>query len=88
MAADAWSQTLLPAHLQAIAQCWNEALGKAPMAERVKLTNFLSQLRSHFPRWKGAHVSPMLRSRLVTHLSIKLGNYHRSIAGERFSAEE
>lgn len=53
MATDAWSQTLLPAHQKAIAQCWTEALGKAPMDERVKLVNFLSQLRAHFPGWRG-----------------------------------
>ena len=53
MAVDAWSQTLLPAHLSAVAQCWNEALCKAPIVERVRLVNFLLHLRAHFPRWRG-----------------------------------
>ncbi|THG99764.1 hypothetical protein EW026_g2637 [Hermanssonia centrifuga] len=51
-AVDTWSQTLLPAHFEAIARCWNEALSKSPISERVKLVSFLSQLRSHFPAWR------------------------------------
>ena len=54
-AVDAWSQTLLPAHLDVIARCWNEALSKAPVSERVKLVSFLLQLHSHFPTWRGKH---------------------------------
>ncbi|KAH9951250.1 hypothetical protein B0H21DRAFT_272251 [Amylocystis lapponica] len=49
---DTWSSTLLPAHFDAIALCWNEALAKSPISERVKLVSFLTQLRSHFPTWR------------------------------------
>lgn len=48
-----WSQTLLPAHHEAITLCWNEALNKAPIAERSRLVHFLLQLRPHFPFWRG-----------------------------------
>lgn len=50
---DTWSQSLLPAHFEAISLCWNESLAKAPIAERVKLVSFLVQLHSHFPTWRG-----------------------------------
>ncbi|TFY77906.1 hypothetical protein EWM64_g6106 [Hericium alpestre] len=52
---DAWSQTLLPAHFDAISACWNECLSKAPIADRVKLLAFLIQLQPHFPilSWEG-----------------------------------
>lgn len=52
VAGDAWSQTLLPAHFEAITNCWNEALVKAPVSERVKLINFLIKLQSLFPSWR------------------------------------
>ncbi|KAF4603665.1 hypothetical protein EYR38_004080 [Pleurotus pulmonarius] len=45
-------RTLLPAHLSAVALCWNEALMKAPMAERVGFTSFFIELHSHFPEWQ------------------------------------
>ncbi len=54
VATDAWAQTLQPAHLQAIALCFNEALSRAPVADRLKLVSFLITLRTHFPTWKGA----------------------------------
>lgn len=50
---DTWSQSLLPAHFEAISLCWNESLAKAPIVERVKLVSFLVQLHSHFPTWRG-----------------------------------
>ncbi|KAI0079929.1 hypothetical protein K474DRAFT_1638767 [Panus rudis PR-1116 ss-1] len=50
--AETWSQTLLPAHLDAIAMCWDEALSKAPISDRVKLVSFLLQLHPHFPAWR------------------------------------
>jgi len=53
LAVDTWSQALLPAHLEAISLCWNEALTTAPIAGRVKLVAFLIQLHPHFPAWKG-----------------------------------
>ncbi|KAI0797914.1 hypothetical protein C8Q75DRAFT_845203 [Abortiporus biennis] len=51
-AVETWSQSLLPGHLEAIALCWNEALNKIPVVERIKLVSFLLQLHSHFPTWK------------------------------------
>ena len=55
IAVDTWSRTLLPPHFEAITNCWNEALLKAPMSERVKLVNFLICLHSRFPGWKGMY---------------------------------
>ncbi|KAI0302159.1 hypothetical protein BC826DRAFT_987563 [Russula brevipes] len=52
VAVDTWSQTLLPAHFEAISNCWDEALVKAPVSERLKLVNFLIRLHSLFPRWR------------------------------------
>ncbi|KAF9464728.1 hypothetical protein BDZ94DRAFT_1255766 [Collybia nuda] len=52
VAANAFSSTLLPAHLDAISLCWNEFLAKAPIGERTKLVSFLIQLHPHFPTWK------------------------------------
>lgn len=54
MSVQSSSTALLPAHLEVISQCWDEALSKAPIAERVRLISFLIQLRPHFPSWKGA----------------------------------
>ncbi|KAH7926319.1 hypothetical protein BV22DRAFT_1063234 [Leucogyrophana mollusca] len=51
-AVDTWSQTLLPAHLEAISACWNEALPTLPVLERVRLISFLIQLHPHNPSWK------------------------------------
>lgn len=72
LAADTWSQTLLPAHFDAIARCWNDALAKAPMSERVKLVTFLAQLRSHFPSWKGM-VLVTVRDALLINLQYLVG---------------
>lgn len=52
VAVDGFSSTLLPAHFEAIAQCWSEAIAKAPISERVRLVSFLIQLHPHFPRWQ------------------------------------
>ncbi|KAI0324520.1 hypothetical protein GY45DRAFT_1288775 [Cubamyces sp. BRFM 1775] len=52
LAVDTWVQTLLPAHFEAIALCWNEALVKSPISDRAKLVSFLNQLRPHFPQWR------------------------------------
>ncbi|OBZ75571.1 hypothetical protein A0H81_04216 [Grifola frondosa] len=52
LSVDTWAQTLLPDHFNAITLCWNEALVKSPIADRVKLISFLNQLRSHFPNWR------------------------------------
>lgn len=54
MAVETWTQTLLPVHFDAIGVCWTEALNKVPVTERVRLISFLTQLRPHFPTWKGA----------------------------------
>jgi hypothetical protein len=35
--------------------CWNEALVKAPVAERVRLINFLIRLHALFSGWRGTH---------------------------------
>ncbi|KAG5220464.1 Protein kinase delta type [Salix suchowensis] len=51
------SRTLLPTHLLAIALCWDEALMKAPMSERVGITSFLIELHSHFPEWQRMSLS-------------------------------
>lgn len=51
------SRTLLPTHLLAVALCWNEALMKAPMSERVGITSFLIELHSHFPEWQRMSLS-------------------------------
>lgn len=55
IAVDIWSRTLLPPHFEAITNCWNEALFKASMSERVKLVNFLIRLHSLFPGWRGMY---------------------------------
>ncbi|KAH9079531.1 hypothetical protein EDB83DRAFT_2343143 [Lactarius deliciosus] len=52
VAVDTWSQTLLPAHFEAITNCWNEALVKAPASERLGLINFLIKLQSLFSSWR------------------------------------
>ncbi|GBE81969.1 hypothetical protein SCP_0403450 [Sparassis crispa] len=52
LAVDTWSQTLLPAHFDAITACWNESLAKSTISERIKLISFLDQLRPHFPDWR------------------------------------
>ncbi|KAI9446343.1 hypothetical protein H4582DRAFT_1905062 [Lactarius indigo] len=52
VAVDTWSQTLLPAHFEAITNCWNEALVKAPVSERLRLINFLIKLQSLFSSWR------------------------------------
>ncbi|KAI0273752.1 hypothetical protein BC834DRAFT_227074 [Gloeopeniophorella convolvens] len=51
-AVDTWSQTLLPAHFEALSDCWSKALARAPMSERVKLVTFLIKLHSLFPHWR------------------------------------
>lgn len=60
LAVDTWSQTLLPAHLEAISECWNESLTKAPIADRAKLVSFLIQLHPHFPDWKCMSTFPLV----------------------------
>jgi hypothetical protein len=35
--------------------CWNEALVKAPVSERVRLVNFLIQLHTLFSGWRGMY---------------------------------
>ncbi|KAH8117558.1 hypothetical protein DFH11DRAFT_1504486 [Phellopilus nigrolimitatus] len=52
LAADAWAQSLQPAHYQSMALCFSESLTRAPISDRLKLVTFLLQLRSHFPTWK------------------------------------
>ncbi|KAH9001155.1 hypothetical protein EDB92DRAFT_2050849 [Lactarius akahatsu] len=52
VAVDTWSRTLLPAHFEAITNCWNEALVKAPASERLGLINFLIKLQSLFSSWR------------------------------------
>ncbi|KAJ2931375.1 hypothetical protein H1R20_g5743, partial [Candolleomyces eurysporus] len=44
--------SLLPAQIEAISQCWNEMLTTSPMADKLKLISFLIQLRPHLPGWK------------------------------------
>ncbi|KAG2054622.1 hypothetical protein BDR06DRAFT_982221 [Suillus hirtellus] len=51
-AVDTWLQTLLSAHLDAIASCWNDAFADLPMSKRLRLVSFLLQLQSHFPTWR------------------------------------
>ncbi|KAG1827253.1 uncharacterized protein BJ212DRAFT_1256361 [Suillus subaureus] len=51
-AVDTWLQTLLSAHLDAIASCWNDAFPYLPMSKRLRLVSFLLQLQSHFPTWR------------------------------------
>ncbi|KAI0748219.1 hypothetical protein C8Q80DRAFT_1104066 [Daedaleopsis nitida] len=52
LAVDTWTQTLLPAHFNAMSLCWDEALVKSPIGDRTKLVSFLNQLRPHFPQWQ------------------------------------
>ncbi|KAI0703614.1 hypothetical protein BC835DRAFT_1483812 [Cytidiella melzeri] len=85
VAADAWSQTLLPAHMAAIAQCWNEALGKAPIAERVKLVNFLLQLRTHFPKWKVLTWETVMETLRENDFLLKNGNDEDGMATAHLS---
>ncbi|KAI0035078.1 hypothetical protein K488DRAFT_44141 [Vararia minispora EC-137] len=49
---DTWAQTLLPSHREQISLCWNEAMLKAPIADRASLVGFLIQLHPHFPTWQ------------------------------------
>ncbi|KAG2078289.1 hypothetical protein BDR04DRAFT_1131999 [Suillus decipiens] len=51
-AVDTWLQTLLSAHLDAIASCWNDAFPCLPTSKRLRLVSFLLQLQSHFPTWR------------------------------------
>ena len=64
-ATDAWAQTLQQAHLQAIALCFNEALPRAPISDRLKLVSFLITLRTRFPTWRGKSVRPALNFGLL-----------------------
>jgi len=43
---------LLPAQIEAAAQCWTEALTTSPMKEKIELISFLLQLRPHLHGWK------------------------------------
>ncbi|KAI0306458.1 hypothetical protein B0F90DRAFT_1808156 [Multifurca ochricompacta] len=52
VAVDTWSQTLFPAHFEAITNCWNDALVNAPVSERVRLVSFLIRLHSLFSGWR------------------------------------
>ncbi|TFK54850.1 hypothetical protein OE88DRAFT_1674178 [Heliocybe sulcata] len=49
---DTWSKSLLPAHFEAMAACWTEALPKIPVGQRLDLVSFLVQLHPHFPEWQ------------------------------------
>ncbi|KAG0707722.1 hypothetical protein DFH29DRAFT_594927 [Suillus ampliporus] len=51
-AVDTWLQTLLSAHLDAIASCWDDAFPSLRVSERLRLVSFLLQLQSHFPTWR------------------------------------
>ncbi|KAG1782540.1 hypothetical protein EV702DRAFT_387062 [Suillus placidus] len=51
-AVDTWLQTLLSAHLDAIASCWSDAFPYLPTSKRLRLVSFLLQLQSHFPTWR------------------------------------
>ncbi|KAL0071388.1 hypothetical protein AAF712_001245 [Marasmius tenuissimus] len=51
VAVETLCSTLLPSHLDEISLCWTELLATSPIAERVRLTTFLIQLRHHFPSW-------------------------------------
>lgn len=51
-AVNTWLQTLLSAHLDAIASCWNDAFPYLPMSKRLRLVSFLLQLQPHFPTWR------------------------------------
>ncbi|KAF9533011.1 hypothetical protein CPB83DRAFT_806739 [Crepidotus variabilis] len=51
LAVKVFSASLLPAHFDMISLCWDEALVKAPISERLRLLSFLIQLRPHFPTW-------------------------------------
>ncbi|TCD71881.1 hypothetical protein EIP91_000013 [Steccherinum ochraceum] len=64
MAVETWAQTLLASHFDAIALCWSEALNKIPVADRVRLVSFLSQLRAHFPTWRVLSWEAILESLL------------------------
>lgn len=50
--------SLLPAHFEAITSCFDEMATRAPIFDRLKLTLFLAQLRTHIPRWQGMFSSP------------------------------
>ncbi|EJD52997.1 hypothetical protein AURDEDRAFT_180591 [Auricularia subglabra TFB-10046 SS5] len=52
LAADTWLQTLLPAHMEAIAACWDAYVSSAPVSGRARLIAFLIQLQPHFPKWQ------------------------------------
>lgn len=72
-AVDTWSQTLLPAHFEAITNCWNEALIKAPVSERVRLINFLIKLQSLFSSWRGMYRLNDMYIRTLSHFQYFLG---------------
>ncbi|KZV90247.1 hypothetical protein EXIGLDRAFT_720571 [Exidia glandulosa HHB12029] len=52
LAADTWVQTLLPAHIDAIAACWDAYVSTAPLAGKARVVSFLAQLQPHFPKWQ------------------------------------
>ncbi|KIP09568.1 hypothetical protein PHLGIDRAFT_67270 [Phlebiopsis gigantea 11061_1 CR5-6] len=74
LAAETWARTLLPGHFDGISRCWNETLNKAPIAERLKLVNFLLQLRPHFPSWRLLGWGAVIDTLLETDFIAKNGN--------------
>jgi hypothetical protein len=73
VAVDTWSQTLLPPHFEAITSCWNEALLKAPVSERMRLINFLIKLQSLFSSWRGTYRVGHVSVRTLSLLQYFLG---------------
>lgn len=53
-----------------MALCWNEALSKSSIPERLKVIAFLVQLRSHFPTWQGNHF--MNDSYDISHIMLRI----------------
>ncbi|EKM55576.1 uncharacterized protein PHACADRAFT_256290 [Phanerochaete carnosa HHB-10118-sp] len=85
LAVDTWSQTLLPAHHEAIMRCWNETLSRAPISEKLKLINFLCQLRSHFPAWKVLAWETIIEALLESEFMARNGHLEDGAAAAHLS---
>ncbi|PCH38065.1 hypothetical protein WOLCODRAFT_136025 [Wolfiporia cocos MD-104 SS10] len=72
LAVETWSKTLLEAHLDAIALCWNDSLAKSPISDRIKLVSFLNQLHPHFSTW------PVLPWELMIEIFFEHDYVHKS----------
>lgn len=79
------SATLLPAHLLAISQCWNESMSKAPISERLRLASFLLRLHPHFPGWRVLSWDVIIET--LTEYDSDVGNVIHLVSDRQFDPE-